>query len=384
MKTKNGFTLIEIIITLVIIGVLTALSIGYYSHIKDKAKNSEAVITAGNIRSAELANKMAGGSYVAANTTEEINQLLPVGVEPKDYEYRIVGVSDENFLILATKIDTGEIVVAMDKDGLLHLGGGSGSPGYPPTGGGSSGSSGGGSGGSGGDTGGIGGGSSGGGSGGTGGGSSGGSSSGGSGSSSSSETSVGPSATTEVSLLTALSLLQNTTYGDALYDLIIANNIGITYANLGGALGLWIPSWWLHLYPEDNVTPNTIYISSDIGTTWSAEAIAAVIVHEANHADYTYNTEKWVTLTTEHFSIDRSKLNWLSDPVAGGTVLGDSIDQEYNCFVQEALFWNEKRGTQSNEELDFIWNEYNLGGTELYDDVVTAYEGYKPYQKELK
>ena len=58
-KTRsNGFSLVEIVIVLVIIGLLAAISLFIYSHFVEKAKSAEVIITAGNIREAEITHKI--------------------------------------------------------------------------------------------------------------------------------------------------------------------------------------------------------------------------------------------------------------------------------------------------------------------------------------
>lgn len=160
------------------------------------------------------------------------------------------------------------------------------------------------------------------------------------------------------------------------------------YADLGGALGLWMPSWWPHLYDIGPYSVNTIYIDTSLSTSWSNEKLATIMIHEALHADYTHNTEKWVLDTTLRLGVDRSDLNWSFDPVAGEDVLEDSIDQEYQAFQQEAVFWKEVKGSQSDPELDYILALYEeeqaLGTDVLYQAIARTYVGYPPYAKVLK
>lgn len=420
VREKEGFTLIEILLVLLMLGIIVTTGIFMYRQSIEKAKSTEAVIAAGDIRTAEVARKIETGNYVAAENTEKVNELLGVGVLSKDFEYRVIGVTDDNFLILAHKVNEDikagkfspeSIVVAMDKDGLVNYypgsggeiggsgttGGAGGSSGV--TGGGGGGGTGsGGSAGGGGSTGGGGTGSSsgtGGDKGGTGGGSGTGGDKGGTGGDEGTggdkggtgggDDTGGGGKVAEVELADALVLLQNSTYGGDYYNLIIEENITLLYADLGeNVLGQWVPLWWLDFFPEDKLAPNTIYISSTLRTTWSEEAIATILVHEALHADYNYNTEEWVAATIARYGVDRSELAWYLDPVTNEMVLGDSIDQEYNCFVQEAMFWKEKRGTESNDELDYILSLYEQGGSELYDAVASAYVSYPLYDKELK
>ena len=96
---EKSFTIIEIIIVLVVIGLLAALGIFIYSNTVEKARNAEAVIAAGNIRQAEIVHKIDKGEYVKASNVGEINNLLSLSISPKDYDYRVVGVSDQDFMV---------------------------------------------------------------------------------------------------------------------------------------------------------------------------------------------------------------------------------------------------------------------------------------------
>jgi len=49
----------------------------------------------------------------------------------------------------------------------------------------------------------------------------------------------------------------------------------------------------------------------------------------------------------------------------------------------EALFWREVRGTQTNDQNDYVVALYEQGGSELYDMVASLYAGYPFYDKEL-
>ncbi|OGX23774.1 MAG: hypothetical protein A3J51_00690 [Omnitrophica WOR_2 bacterium RIFCSPHIGHO2_02_FULL_45_21] len=419
MKTKKSFTLIDIVITLVIVGSLVALSIPYLQQLIQKSKDSEAVISTSEIRKAEIVKKMETGSYISAESTEQINSFLSLGISPKNYEYRIGEVRDDNFLVIAKRKDRDIIVVAMDKDGIIYpasggggvpgsgggyvgggsggLGGGSigGSSGGGATAGSAGGSSGGGSTGSNGSSGsGDGSGSGSGDGSGSGSGDESGSGSGdGSGSGSGDTGSSGSSGSGGVSfgdqvLNDSLSVLNSSQNGQYFYNLIQDKQITVAFYDLGaGILAQWIPSWWLDFFPTDPYTANTIYIDDTLKTDWTKEAIAALIIHEALHADYTHNTEKWVTATLERYpTITRNDLAWYTNPVTGEVILTDSIDQEYNAFTQEAIFWKEVKAAQANDVQDYILALYEQGGSVLYIEIALTYLAfgdYPPYAKEL-
>jgi len=413
----RALTLLELIIVILIIGILAAGGFYLYHSNIEKSRSAEALMHIGAISRAENAHKLESGSYVPAADTQEVNARLELELIPKYYDYQVVGVTDDNFIVLARrigedlqaylsagKIPPGSMLLAADKSGRLS----SGYEGYASSSGGDgsgSGSSGGG--------GGSGSGSSGVGSGGTttigggGGGSSGTGSSSGSGSSTGS---------TGAATLTQYSGVYNSTIAGALallkdlgtdlvnsrtigyfYDLLVAEEIDVVFANFnsypedGGlsptALAQWIPTWWLDFYPDAGVEANTIYLNESLQYTMSEPAIAAVIVHEATHADYNHNQDDWVTYTLEnHTGITSDDLDWITDPVTSELWLNDTQDQEYNAFVDEILTWKAIKGNYSDAEEDNITALYDRGPEYLLAAIQDAYPDppYSPYRQEAR
>jgi len=377
LRTKErSFTIIEIIIVLVIIGVLAALSFLAYTHFVDKARLSEAVITAGNIREAEITHKVDNGEYVGAGSIAEINNLLSLSINPKNYNYRVVGISDQDFMVLVNKIDTDQIVLAMNKDGLIHQEYGSGSAGSGGSGSGESGSSSSGSGGSsGGGSGSSGGGSEGSGSGGSGGSSGGGS---GSGSSGGDEDTVvssigassadlghtgggwsklasegGSGASIEDGLLAAFNLLKDSTVASYAYDLIEDKGISLMFAvpPVGAETA---GAWW----DGDGIFVNINQQNSP------APALAALIAHESTHADYDYFPDAWIDLTLQrHSELQRDDISAPSN----------SFDQEYNAFCNEMQTWIELKGDNVDSFQDDWLAAYNQGEEYMRSAIRTSY-----------
>ena len=330
MKRNKGFTLTEILLVLLILGILVTSAIFMYSKFIEKAKSAEAIIAAGNIRVAEIGHKLATGNYVAAENTEKIDELLGLGVLSKDFEYRVIGVTDDNFLILAHRVNEDinagkfspeSIVVAMDKDGMVN---------YPGSGGGGGGTGGGG-----------------GGDGGTaslshsGGGWSNLASAGGSG------------AVIEADLLAAVDLLKNSTAASYAYNLIQDKKIPLLFAvppvgfESAGA-------WW----DGFSISVNTNQQSSP------TSAIAALIAHESTHADYAYFPDAWVDITLQrHPELTRSDIS----------VSGNSVDQEYNAFCNTMKTWIELKGNDTNSFQDDWLAVYNQGEEYMRSAIKIAY-----------
>ncbi len=400
-RGKNGFTLVELLVTIAVAAVLAGIVFFAFTRIFKKAITSEALVNVNKIREAEKMRKAEQGAFVAAKDTEEINKLLELNIRPRYYDYRVVGVTDEDFLVIASRIgedieesgsDSDVRVIAMTGSGILQSGTSAGAPvrrgGGTLTGGAAGlvdestpGSSGGGGGGSV-VTGGIESGT------GSGGGSAGGGSGGGSsGGGSSGETDEDDTDNDDggIALTAVLTVLENSTEGNYYYNLMVEKNVTYNYEDMGtGYLGLFTPSWWSHFYPDYSGLSNNIAVNTELGSSWSAEAIACVMAHEALHADYVHNTEKWVADTMGRLGVTREELNWYTDPVTGEEILGDSVDQEYQAFQLAARLWKEIRGTQTNDELDYIAMLYDQGGTVLYNAVALTYIGYAPYAKEMR
>ncbi|MDD2703022.1 MAG: prepilin-type N-terminal cleavage/methylation domain-containing protein [Candidatus Omnitrophica bacterium] len=356
-KPHKGFTLIEIVIAAVIIGIVLAFSFVAYRQYVEKAKKMEAVVTISDIRKAEEFNKQQTGSYVSAENTQAVNQALNLAIVPKYYEYQVVGVTDDNFIVLARRIGSriedylstdrlppDDIVLARDKSGAARRDypryiRNDTSESYGSGSGGSSGSSGG-SGGS---------------------GSSGSSGESGSGSKES-ENSGGteengdgntvslPFYSTEIAAI--LELLEGTETGDYYYDLIIEKKISVVFEDFSAeypSLAEGVLAFWA------GTTDNTIHVNSLLDGQSCDEAISAVICHEATHADYSYNPGKWIESTLDkHPELTEGDLHITSYPL-------NSIDQEYNCFENSVLVWKELQGEKTDEIMDAEESIYDQG-----------------------
>ena len=372
MPNRKGFTFLEILIVAVVVSILAVVSFHFYEEYVEKSKSSEAMINIAAIKKVEEAYKEETGEYVAAGSTDEINKLLHLGIIPQYYEYMVVGVTEDNFIVIAKRIgedldqylSSGElppqtIVLAMDKSGVMsggyggYLGGGTTSGGGGGTSGwgGGSGGTGGTGGGISGGTGGGAGGGTGGGSGGTGGGTGtgtgGGAGGGTGGETSASTTPIVYSADLQTSLNLVNGITTAFSTGDSgsyYYSLIQAKGISVVYDTMtSDALGTW--SWW-----ENKIRINST-LQTDAG--WPEATISAILVHELTHADIYYNPDKWIGRIIERWptykgeTLTANKLTWPST-----NHIYSSIIQEYLCNINETETWSalKSSATYSNKD----------------------------------
>ena len=60
---RKGFTLIELIVVIIIVGILAAIGMTQYVKVVEKGRASEARLILGSLRTAEIAENMENGAY---------------------------------------------------------------------------------------------------------------------------------------------------------------------------------------------------------------------------------------------------------------------------------------------------------------------------------
>jgi len=100
---KKSFTLIEIIIVIIIIGILATLAVNQYTPAKERAVGREAISTLRLIAAAEKIYRMEiGGYYPPAalspvTTPLDINSNLKISVNENNWDYVISSTAVNNF-----------------------------------------------------------------------------------------------------------------------------------------------------------------------------------------------------------------------------------------------------------------------------------------------
>lgn len=101
MKSKKGFTLVELMVVVVIIGILTAIAVPVYNSVTERAERSA---VEANLRTLDGAIMQ---YYASGNTTAltAVSQLVPTFLteEPKGpsgASYEIVGSGTEQYSVV--------------------------------------------------------------------------------------------------------------------------------------------------------------------------------------------------------------------------------------------------------------------------------------------
>jgi hypothetical protein len=147
---------------------------------------------------------------------------------------------------------------------------------------------------------------------------------------------------------------------DEAYNLINEKSISIIFDDFSKYPGAETAAafWW-------GILNNTIYINQTYQNNTPNEAIAALISHEATHADYEYNPQKWIDYTlSQHSELTEADLSipW-----------SDSIDQEYNCFGRQVLVWNTIKDGKSDLNNDAWAAEYAQGEADMKATIRLVY-----------
>lgn len=81
---KRGFTLIELIVVIIILGVLAGIGITQYTKVVEKSHFAEARTILGSLRSLEIANNLEYGSY---ETVANLDPTIPAGTCNSSYYF---------------------------------------------------------------------------------------------------------------------------------------------------------------------------------------------------------------------------------------------------------------------------------------------------------
>ena len=115
-KKRAGFTLIELMIVVIVVGILAAAAIPIYSRVMDRARASEGKAILGTVRTHYLAESAEGVTVVYTTLTAwgiDTSKNRWWIVDPTDFTSAWAGTT---FTITGVAADIASIVLAIDCD----------------------------------------------------------------------------------------------------------------------------------------------------------------------------------------------------------------------------------------------------------------------------
>ena len=103
LKSRKGFTLIELIIVVIIVGVLAAVSLPQYAGFVERARTTDAVNAIGAIKIAEQTARIETGLYVNCANAVDITANLGIAVDATNWRYATMATAGDTVEIWAIR-----------------------------------------------------------------------------------------------------------------------------------------------------------------------------------------------------------------------------------------------------------------------------------------
>jgi len=122
--SKKGFTLLEVLIVVIIIGILASIALPQYMGALKKASAAEAFTNLGGLRSSVdryYYEQLAAGSYTTLSGDAWVDSL-DVTVETTDWKYTIddtTTLTARAYVITATRVGIANDWVTVNQDGTM-------------------------------------------------------------------------------------------------------------------------------------------------------------------------------------------------------------------------------------------------------------------------
>ncbi|MBI4335499.1 MAG: prepilin-type N-terminal cleavage/methylation domain-containing protein [Candidatus Omnitrophica bacterium] len=115
---RKGFTLLELLVVIVIIGILASIAIPNYQGMVEKSKADQAKTYLKVIRTGEKIYYANNTSYTACGGAVDIKSKLGAEITEENYTFSVTSSAETTFLATAARNSDGK-TITIDQDGAI-------------------------------------------------------------------------------------------------------------------------------------------------------------------------------------------------------------------------------------------------------------------------
>ncbi len=101
IRMNKGFTLLELLLVIVVVGILAALALPQYVGFAERSRAAEALASIGAIKNAELAVRLESASFTS--NMSNLSVQVPTTGSATYWIYNVTGADADSFAVTATR-----------------------------------------------------------------------------------------------------------------------------------------------------------------------------------------------------------------------------------------------------------------------------------------